>query len=193
MFSTSVMVATIAGVAAFSGVIVTTLTQMINTRRNQDFELDKEKFRLEFEKFHERDSLTRKKLEKAHIILSEISREFSLTFLTIDWSAKMTPNDFNNKYRDLCAKVDEIQMIVDYYTPAITDSVKELYGLMNHYWGNFHSVLIMEEAGEKVDHTTPSYKEAFNYSRMIPSKVHDIQKKIAEIAHSVINPHENSY
>jgi Na+-transporting NADH:ubiquinone oxidoreductase subunit NqrC len=66
MFSSSVIVATIAGVAAFSGVIVTTITQMINTRRNQDFELDKEKFKLEFEKFHERDNLTRKKLEKAH-------------------------------------------------------------------------------------------------------------------------------
>ena len=170
-----------------SGVGLTTLMQIITTQRNQRFELRKESLRIEYETSNKRTELIREKLEKAHIILSEISREFSLTFLTIDWSAKMLPTEFHNKYRDLCSKVDEVQMIVDLYAPSIGASVEDLYGLMNCYWGHFHVVLVIEEKGEKVDATTPCYLEAVRYSKMIPSKACKIQRKIEEIAHSVIN------
>ena len=186
MLPDPITIAVLTGLFTLSGVGLTTLTQVINTQRNQRFELRKENSRLEFETSRERDDLIREKLEKSHIILSEISREFSLTFLTIDWSAKMPPIDFHNKYRDLCAKADEVQMIVDFYAPSVRESVEELYGLMNCYWGYFHVVLLIEEKGEKVDHTTPSYLEAVRYSQMIPAKVYDIQRKIREIAHSVI-------
>lgn len=186
MLPDPITIAVLTGLFTLSGVGLTTLTQVINTQRNQRFELRKENSRLEFETSRERADLIREKLEKSHIILSEISREFSLTFLTIDWSAKMPPIDFHNKYRDLCAKADEVQMIVDFYAPSVRESVEELYGLMNCYWGYFHVVLVIEEKGEKVDHTTPSYLEAVRYSQMIPAKVYDIQRKIREIAHSVI-------
>ena len=96
----------------------------------------------------------------------------------------MPPVDFHNKYRDLCAKAAEVQMIVDFYAPSVREPVEELYGLMNCYWGNFHVVLVIEE---KVDHTMPSYLEAVKYSQKIPSKVYDIQRKIGEIVHSVID------
>lgn len=186
MLPDPVTIAVLTGLFALSGAGLTALTQIINTLHNQRFELRKESSRLEFETSRERTDLTREKLEKSHIILSEISREFSLTFLTIDWSAKMPPIDFHNKYRDLCAKAGEVQMIVDFYAPSARESVEELYGLMNCYWGNFHIVLVNEEKGEKVGLETPTYLEAVKYSQMIPSKVYDIQRKIRKIAHSVI-------
>lgn len=187
MLPDSVIVAVVTGLSTLSGVGLTNLVQTINTQRNQRFELKKESLRLEFEASREYANFIRKKLDKAYITLSEISREFSLTFLTIDWSAKMPPDDFHNKYRDLCAKAAEVQMTVDFYAPSIRESVEELYGLMNCYWGYFHVVLVIEEKGEKVDHTTPSYLEAVKYSQMIPSKVCNIQRKIREMAHLFSN------
>lgn len=170
-----------------SGVGLTTLMQTIATQRNQHFEARKEVLRIKYEASNQRSELIREKLEKAHIILSEISREFSLTFMTIDWSDKMSPANFHKKYRDLCSKAAEVQMIADFYAPSISESVEELYGLMNCYWGYFHVVLVIDQKGEKVDHTTPSYKEAANYSRRIPSKVYEIKQNIGEKVHSAIN------
>lgn len=187
MLPDSVIAAVVTGVSALSGVGLTALMQTINTQRNQRFELRKESLRLEFETSREYAGLIREKLEKAHIVFSEISREFSLTFLTIDWSAKMPPVHFHNKYRDLCDKTAEVQMIIDFYAPSVRESVEELYGLMNCYWGYFHVVLVIEEKGEKVDHTTPSCLEAVKCSQMIPSKVYGIQRKIGEMAYSVID------
>jgi hypothetical protein len=187
MLPDAVIVAIVTGVSTLGGVGLTTFMQTITTQRNQRFEFRKESLRIEHETSNKRSDLIREKLEKAHTILSEISREFSLTFLTIDWSAKMPPVDFHNKYRDLCSKAAEVQMIVDFYAPSVSESVEDLYGLMNHYWGYFHIVLVIEEKGEKVDHTTPSYLEAVKYSKMIPSKVYEIKQKVGEIAHSVID------
>jgi hypothetical protein len=175
------------GVFTLSAVVITTLTQTFNTRRNQRFELNRESLRLKSETYREHADLIRGKLERAHVLLSEISREFSLTFLTIDWSAEMLPSDFHNKYRDLCAKAAEVQMIVDFYAPSVRESVEELYKLMGCYWMHFHLVLVMVEKGEKVDCTTSSYSEAENYSIIIPSNVYKIQREIREIAYSFID------
>lgn len=186
MLTDPMKIAVLTGFFALSGAALTALIQIINTQRKQRFELRKENAKLEFDASHEYAELLRQKLEKLHITLSEISREFSLAFLTIDWSAKMPSIDFHNKYRDLCFKVDEVQMIVDFYAPSISEAVEELYGLMNCYWGYFHVVLVIEEKGEKVDHTTPTYLEAVKYSKMVPSKAYEIQRKIREVAHSTI-------
>lgn len=175
------------GFFTLSAVVITTLTQTFNTRRNQRFELKKENLRFELETSRKHADLIREKLEKAHIILSEISREFSLTFLTIDWSVKMLPADFHNKYRDLCAKAAEVQMIVDFYAPSVRESVEELRGLMESYWMHFHLVLVMEEKGEKVNSKTFSYSESASYSQIIPSNVYKIQMEIREMAHSFID------
>jgi hypothetical protein len=188
MLPDPVTIAVLTGLFVLSGAGLTSLTQIINTQRSQRFELRKENSRLESETSRERSDLVREKLEKSHVILSEISREFSLTFLTIDYSAKMPHIDFHNKYRDLCAKAEQVQMIVDFYAPSVRESVEELYRLMNFYWGYFHLVLIIIENGEEVDHKTPSYLEAVKYSQMIPGKAYEIQRQIREIAHSVIYP-----
>jgi hypothetical protein len=188
MLTNPVTIAALTGFFTLCGAGLTSLTQIINTQRSQRFELRKENSRLESETSRERSELVREKLEKSHIILSEISREFSITFLTIDRSANMSPIDFHNKYRDLCAKVDQVQMIIDFYAPSVRGSVEELYGFMNHYWGHFHTVLAIDEKGGMVDHTTLSFSEAMKYSRKIQGKAYEIQEKISEIAYSVMYP-----
>lgn len=174
------------GIFALSGAVIASLLQILNTRLNQSYDLQSklelEKLRIESEKSKKRSDLIQEKLERSLIILSELSREFSLTCLTIDWSAKMLPLEYHNKYRELCTKADELKMIVNLYVPSTIESVEELIGLMNCYWGYFHIVLTIEAKGEKVDHTTPSYLEAVKYSQMIPSKAYAIEQKIGEMA-----------
>lgn len=84
MLPDSITVAAITGISTLSAVALTAWVQTITTQRNQRFELTRESLRIKFEISEKRAWLMREKLEKAHIILSEISREFSLTFLTID-------------------------------------------------------------------------------------------------------------
>lgn len=99
----------------------------------------------------------------------------------------MPPMDFHSKYKNLCSKADQVQMVAGLYAPSISESVEKLYKLMNCYWGYFHVVLATAQKEEKVDYTTLSYQEAVNYSRMIPAKVYDIRQQIGEIAHLLAN------
>jgi hypothetical protein len=166
---------------SFAGKVVTSLGKMVATGRNQSFELKKENSRLEIETSSKRNDLIRERLKEIHTILFEISREFALDSLTNDASNRMSPNDFHNKYRDLCTKVDRMKLIAMFDIPALAESIKDLSLLMNHYWGNFHIVLMKEVRGEKVDHTTPSYSETVEYSRQITSKVYNIESKISKL------------
>lgn len=193
MVANSMIGSLLTGVFTLSGSLIAGFFALRVVKSNQSADLKKEIIRIQSERFNKRTDLIKEKLEKAHLVLSKIAQEFSLTFLTIDWSAKMPPIDFHNKYRDLCDKAAEVQMIADFYAPSISESVKELYGLMNCYWGYFHVVLVIEEKGEKVDHTTPSYLEAVKYSQMIPSKVYDIKQKIVEVAHLTSNDEKLNY
>lgn len=156
MVINSVIGSVLTGIFTLGGLLIAGFFALRIVKSNQSSELKKEMLRIESERHNKNTDLIKEKLEKAHLILSKIA-QFSTTFLTIDWSARMPPIDFHNKYRDLCDKAAEVQMIVDFYAPSISESVEELYGLMNCYWGYFHVVLVIEEKGEKVDHTTPSY------------------------------------
>ena len=193
MLINSVIGSVLTGIFTLGGSLIAGFFALRVVKSNQSSELKKEMLRIESERHNKDSDLIKEKLEKAHLILSKIAQEFSTTFLTIDWSAKMPPTDFHNKYRDLCDKAAEVQMIVDFYAPSISESVEELYGLMNCYWGYFHVVLVIEEKGEKVDHTTPSYLEALKYSQMIPSKVYALKQKIVEIAHLIPNYEKVNY
>ncbi len=184
MLINSVIGSVLTGIFTLGGSLIAGFFALRVVKSNQSSELKKEMLRIESERHNTNTDLIKEKLEKAHLILSKIAQEFSTTFLTIDWSARMPPIDFHNKYRDLCDKAAEVQMIVDFYAPSISEPVEELYGLMNCYWGYFHVVLVIEE---KVDHTTPSYLEALKYSQMIPAKVYALKQKIVEIAHLIPN------
>ncbi len=177
-----IVIKIIAPLSALIGVALTISAQSLFAKRNQSFELQKEQIKLSHNDYEKRKWLVRERLERLHIILGEISREFSLTFLVIDWEAKIKRADYHEKYRTLCVKLEEAQMISDLYIENLSDEMNALSGEMNCYWGSFAQLLYLEERGEKVDHNSQCYKDAFNYSNSIPQKVYSIKQSIRAIS-----------
>ncbi|WP_261939510.1 hypothetical protein [Pandoraea sp. NE5] len=99
-------------------------------------------------------------LSIAHRLLSHIEREFSVTGFNIVWTASMSVDDFNIKYMALCERFDELQMIVDFYTPDASAVCEKLYGEMNMFWGNVQNVLYLTAEGREVDHKTSCLQKA---------------------------------
>jgi hypothetical protein len=164
-------------VGTLLGALLGVLSQQLITSRNQKFELQKEKQKLEYEIKEKQFLLLKEKTERIYLILEEISKEFSVTFLTIDSNTKLTPQEYDKKYSYLHAKIGEAKMIAGLYIPTISSSIKEISGMMNLYWGYFRHVLSLEENGEIVNEKTPSCVEAFKYAQEIPRLVretHDI-------------------
>ena len=168
-------------------VALTNFFQHLRTKINQSFELKKERLKFRHDDAEKRRWLIRERLEKLHLIVGEISREFSLTFLTIDWEANIKRSDYHEKYRFLCIKLEEMQMISDLYFQDISDDISSLGGYMNCYWGNFSQLLSMEKQGEKVSHNSQCYKNAFAYSNSILEKAHCIKKEIRKKARLIMN------
>jgi hypothetical protein len=79
-------------------------------------------------------------------------------------------------------------MIADLYMQDVSEFLATLDGEMSCYWGNFAQMLYLEEQGEKVDHTNLCCKDAYKYSRSIPSKVTDIQREIRSRSARIMNP-----
>lgn len=182
-----IIIKIIAPLSALLGVALTILAQSLFAKRNQSFELQKEQIRLSHNDYEKRMWLVRERLEKLHIIVGEISREFSLTFLVIDWETKIKRADYHKKYRALCVKLEEAQMISDLYIENLSDDINSLSGEMNCYWGSFAQLLYLEERGDKVDHNSQSYKEAFNYSHSIPQKAYSIKQSIRSISRAIMS------
>ncbi|MDY0282074.1 MAG: hypothetical protein RBR35_16100 [Salinivirgaceae bacterium] len=160
--------------------------------RNRLFDLEKERMKLAHESAEKRLWLIRERLEKLHLLVGEIGREFSLTFLTIDWEAKLKRTDYHEKYRLLCTKLEEAQMIADLYMQSVSEHLATLDGEMNCYWGNFAQMLHLEEQGQKVDHTSQCYIESFKYSRSIPGKVIAVQQEIRARSAKIMNHNQDA-
>lgn len=181
------LTAIISPLAALLGVALTLYGQSFVARRNRLFDLEKERIKLAHESAEKRLWLIRERLEKLHLLVGEIGREFSLTFLTIDWAAKLKRAEYHEKYRQLCAKLEEAQMIADLYMQSVSEHLATLDGEMNCYWGNFAQMLHLEEQGRKVDHTSKCFDEAAKYSRTIPGKVIAIQREIRALSARIMN------
>ncbi len=172
------LTAIVSPIAALLGVALTLYGQSFVAHRNRLFDLEKERMKLAHDSAEKRLWLIRERLEKLHLLVGEIGREFSLTFLTIDWEVKLKRAEYHEKYRMLCAKLEEAQMIADLYMQSVSEQLATLDGEMNCYWGNFAQVLHLEEDGQKIDHTSKCYAEAFKYSQSIPKKVIAVQREI---------------
>lgn len=148
--------------------------------KERKWKLEQEQLRLESEYFKKYNLLVKEKLLRANIFLREMALEFSLIFPTIDWSVKISSENFYNKYRALWSKVSEVQVIADLYAPSIKELVEELDQLTLCYWRYLYKVLVTEES---IDCSSPNYLEAEKYSQVIPTKIDDIRQKIEEIAY----------
>ena len=107
------LTAIISPLAALLGVALTLYGQSFVAHRNRLSDLEKERMKLAHESAEKRLWLIRERLEKLHLLVGEIGREFSLTFLTIDREDKLKRTEYHKKYRLLCAKLEEAQMIAD--------------------------------------------------------------------------------
>ncbi|ELP2675544.1 hypothetical protein R1U57_004440 [Vibrio parahaemolyticus] len=145
------------------------LEQRINLEfRAKQAELVQEKQKVLFDKLET-------KIEKAHVLVSELGREFSLTFLNIDWEANLSMSDYDAKYRILCDKCSRLQMLVDLYVPTLSEEVNDMSENMNMYWGNFRIVLSKTEQGKKPDELGNVFENAVKYSRLVPEQAFSIK------------------
>lgn len=189
-FSLDVMInieSIIPAIAALTGVALTLFAQSRVAHKNRLFELEKEQMKLAHEQAEKRLWLIRERLERMHLLIGEIGREFSLTFLTIDRESKLKRSEYHEKYRLLCTKLEEAQMIADLYMQDASENLVQLEGEMNCYWGNFAQMLYLEEQGQKVDHTNRYFDEAFKYSQSIPSQVIAVQREIRGLSSKIMD------
>lgn len=182
-----IIVKFIAPLSALIGVALTILAQHLITKKNHSLELERENIKLHHNDHEKRMWLVRERLEKLHLIVGEISREFSLTFLTIDWEAEMPRVDYHKKYRGLCVKLEEAQMIADLYLESISADITSLGGQMSCYWGSFSQLLYLDEKGKKPDSTNINYQDAFKYSQSIPEKALSIKQRIRGVSREIMN------
>ncbi len=145
----------------------------------QERELEQLKIQLEAESNKKHSLLIKEKLITFNIFLQEIARDFSLIFPTINWSERISSDDFSDKYKPLWSKVGEVQLIADFYVPSIKDLSQDLEQLTTEYWRYLYKALVTEE-GER---TSPDCLEVEKYSQLVPSKINDISQKIREIGH----------
>ncbi len=148
-------------------------------------ELEQFTLQLQTENNQIHNQKVREKLIKFLSFLEEMALDFSLIFPSIDFSAKMSQDDFCNRYLPLWNKVGEIQLVADFYVPSIKELTQELDGLTTDYWRYLHKILVIRE-GDCFQHcaprnrTSPDYLEAEKYAQIVPAKINDIKQKIRE-------------
>jgi hypothetical protein len=161
----------IGAIVGASAVIITTIVTTFNNSKiaskTREYEREKElmKFNQELQKMQMEKSRTH--YERAHSIISTLEREFSLTSITIDWGAKLTVTQWDEKYKSLCKLTDELRMIASLLGDSIASPVEKIDGQMNVYWGYFRNFLYLMSQGDDVDHRTSGHKEAFAAAREI--------------------------
>lgn len=128
----------------------------------QERELEQFKLQLEAASNESYNQRVREKLINFNRLLQEMALDFSLIFPTIDCSAKMSQDNFYNKYRALWAKVSEVQMITNFYAPSIRELAEDLDKLTICYWKHLHKVLVIEES---IDRSSPDYLETISKRR----------------------------
>jgi hypothetical protein len=85
-------------------------------------------------------SLEREKLERLHKILSVISFENSQTMSYIQ-SSHTDIKDFRKRYIENCGRLNDAAAIAALYFPEMSESIREIYGQSNLFWGYQESVI----------------------------------------------------
>lgn len=152
------------------GVFIASRTQIANQRMNSDFQLALAQEKARNDQWTKSNEIAAAQLAAAHKLVNHIAREFSITGFDIMWTASMSVDDFNAKYMSLCEKADELRMIVDFHAPEASEVCTNIYGEMNMFWGSFKNVLHMTANEKKVDHNTPSFRDAHEAAKKIGQK-----------------------
>ncbi len=98
-------------------------------------------------------------------------------------------SEFDEKYKLLCEKVDELRMIADFYAPEAARTCEEIYGHMNVFWGNFSTVLHLTQEGKAVDHRDDCFQKSHEAAIEIGKKVEFAKSRIKDSFRSHLAPH----
>lgn len=186
-------------IAAILGSGVTIISTIINNihqrkiaQSNSQERIKIESMKIKADKEKNQITTVRKKLEKAHLILSNISFHNSLTSSTITQIQEESVKEYNKEYLEKANLYDELRMIVDIYYPDLHDDVEKIVGLTNVYWG-YHSILLgTDENDSNYSHILKStVSKVFENSKEMNSLILSVKVKIRRYASSLNQYIEN--
>ena len=133
---------------------------------------------------------TLEKLLEIHTTVSRIAKDYSQTRSHIDWTDGANRADFRSKYREDCDEINKSMAMIDVYLAEykeyrqeINESLSEIYGNMNYFWGNQEELLrnheIMDEETRGI-HKGARITAVTEASKKISKQASNIQRKIVE-------------
>lgn len=128
------------GLVGFLAAYLTSGVQLKIARENSDKDLKLQSDRLLDERVKSEIALEREKLEKLHKILSIISFENSQTMSYIQ-SSDTELTDFRKRYIENCNRLHDALAITDLYYPDMSESIREIFGQSNCFWGYQEGVI----------------------------------------------------
>jgi len=153
-------------------------------RENHQHQYQVEVLKFNEQRVRENEAHLREKLEDAHQILSKIATENSMTASFITSMTGVTASEYHTRYQKNEEDVRRLRMVVDLYLPQLHDTVEELTGLTNLFWGNQQELLGQEPRGNEgaARNTTVRIAEL---SSEIGRKVMAAKSQLREMAHSL--------
>ncbi|MBN1461606.1 MAG: hypothetical protein JXA57_18910 [Armatimonadetes bacterium] len=167
------------------------MTSVISAKgitKHNEHEMQKLNLQLRHSQAESDKKLLREYYEQAHILLSEISREASLTSMTINWRSNITRTDWDKKHKKICKSADRLRMISPLLDEEASDLINNIYSELDIYWGNYGNFLYRIEQGDKVDHNTNGYMEAMSAGRKIQDYAANAKKIIESKTKHSLDP-----
>ncbi|MEO8389064.1 MAG: hypothetical protein ABI893_00285 [Polaromonas sp.] len=179
---TTILISIVTALSALLGVALTAYLQLRSQRVTQHFQLTRDAAKHEREQVDQARGDAIRRLAEAHMLLSKIAREFSVTNLVILRGSKMTDSEYDLRYLLACGELDELRAFAGLHEPPLMEEIEKLNGQMNVFWGNFKNVLYLTHKGERVDHTTSCLTSAHAAANKIGAKVASIKDRLAHLA-----------
>lgn len=127
------------------------------------------------------------KLERAHQILCDISMSFSQTQMYFTDEDRISVDEFRQWYRIYCRKLHKSLSYVSFYLEHEGDTMREIYGQMNIYWGEMEGMLIAHKEG-KMDVKRERLERALVASNEIADKSAKVRRRIERFANVAASP-----
>ena len=117
---------------------------------------------------------------QAHRSLSKIQREFSKTTLDIIWRSGMTDKEYDMRYEEVRASIDELRLLAELRLPDIAGDVERMNQESSNFWFHFKNLLTLSQEGAdypaKVQPLSQAHKAADEISMHASrAKTHLIQ------------------
>lgn len=156
-----------------------TLIGMIISNRLQ---LKNQLIHMKKEREEEYIKYKRSMLEEAHMILSKILFENSLTMSYIIDVTSSSAKEYHERYIENHKKLERLSMIINLYFPDLYDDFKGIFGLSNVFWGN--QMMLLKNPMD--DKTLIHLKKNINIQATeIGEKIFRIKHKIIDFSNSI--------